>query len=351
MSRNLALRLKQKQLHSRRKITYDRAMIRSIGRLFTITLSVAVLLLSIGVFLWQDEVTDWWLLRNYEPPAEIVQLADDTTMNDKGRRYFYVYRPQLLSSDTFRNSCTIAEKSIVLGCYVSRQGIYIYDVEDERLEGIRQVTAAHEMLHVAYERLSASEQERIDRLTAQAYAELADERIERVIAAYEARDPGVVSNELHSILPTEVREIGPELEEYYRQYFTNRTAIVELAEQYAEVFDEARQLVERLDEQLRTELQEIEFVQLQLEADARRLERERDELNRLLDANRIAEYNRRVDPFNAGVRAYNQTVSSVRSMVDDYNQLVNRRNEAALDHQSLVESIDSQPQALPEGTI
>lgn len=324
---------------------------RSIGRLFTIVLSVTVLLLSAAIFLWQDEVSDWWLLKDYEPPAEITQLADDTTMNELGRRYFYVYQPQLLSSDTFRSKCTIAEKSIILGCYVSRQGIYIYDVQDERLEGIRQVTAAHEMLHVAYERLSASEQERIDRLTAQAFAELNDERIERVIAAYEARDPGVVPNELHSILPTEVRDIGPELEEYYEQFFADREVIVELAEQYAHVFDEARQLVDQLDEQLRVELQEIEFVQLQLEADARRLERERDDLNRLLEANRIAEYNQSVDSFNAGVRAYNQSVTRVRSMVDEYNELVRRRNEAALDHQSLVESIDSRPQVLPEGML
>lgn len=304
------------------------------------------MLLSAAIFLWQDDIIDWWLLRDYEPPAEIVRLADDTTMNDQGRRLFYVYQPELLGSDNFREFCTVAEKSIVLGCYVSRQGLFIYDVQDERLEGIRQVTAAHEMLHVAYERLSASEREQIDRLTAEVYDSLDDERIQRTMAAYRERDPSVIPNELHSILPTEVRDIGPELEEYYAQYFSNRIQIVNFAEQYASVFDSARLLVDELDEQLRAQLEEVEFLQLQLEADARQLERDRAELNRLLETNQVGAYNQGVAAFNVGVQSYNQDVTRVRRLVDDYNLLVQRRNNAALDHQSLVDSIDGQPSSM-----
>ena len=34
---------------------------------------------------------------------------------------------------------------------------YIYNVNDERLNGLKEVTAAHEMLHAAYERLPESD--------------------------------------------------------------------------------------------------------------------------------------------------------------------------------------------------
>ena len=37
-------------------------------------------------------------------------------------------------------------KTAVLGCYANRE-ISIFNVTDQRLDGIREVTAAHEMLH------------------------------------------------------------------------------------------------------------------------------------------------------------------------------------------------------------
>ena len=77
-------------------------------------------------------------------------------MTDKGRNLFYVYDPQLLDKDGFNTQCTIEEQSIVLGCY-DGSGIYLYDISDVRLEGVEEVTSAHEMLHAAYGRLSAKE--------------------------------------------------------------------------------------------------------------------------------------------------------------------------------------------------
>lgn len=312
--------------------------------------SVVVTLVSVGVFaaslffiIRQDDVVDWWLLRDYDPPAEIVELARDATMTELGQRYFYVYSPQLLERDAFRANCTIAEKSIVLGCYVSRQGVFIYDVTDEQLSGIRQVTAAHEMLHVAYERLSTAERERIDQLNLEAFDGLDDTRIRRTMEAYRQRDPTIVANELHSILPTEVRELSDELEEYYAQYFDDRLEVVAFAEQYSGVFEEARQRVQELDLKLKGQLADIEILQNSLDAQATRLESDRDRLNQLLEQEQFEAYNAGVDDFNADVRGYNNTVNQLRSLTDSYNELVAERNSAAVAYESLTTSIDTRP--------
>lgn len=329
-------------------------MLRRIGKtLLTVSLSTVIVLSLYAAVFRLDDVIDWWILRQYQPSQAVAQLAEDTTLTDLGERYFYVYDPQLLSRDTFRQRCTVAEESIVLGCYISRDGLYIFDVEDPQLAGVRQVTAAHEMLHVAYERLSTGERERIDRLNRELFDGLDNERLRQTVAAYEARDPSVVANELHSILPTEVRQLTPELEEYYGQYFTDRIAVVRYSEQYAQVFEEARDKVDRLDNQLQQQLSQIESLQEALSRQASQLEQQRDQLNQLLAQDNIAAYNSGISNFNQNVVRYNQEVERLGQLIDTYNDSVAERNEAALAHESLVDSIDSTPPTQfdePEGS-
>ena len=165
------------------------------------------------VGIWQRQaIFDWWRLRDYTPSNRIVELAANTTMTEDGKHLFYVYHATLQTADEFNQSCDFSEQSIILGCYVSGRGIYIYDVKDERLNGIHEVTAAHEMLHAAYERLSSKERQKIDALTQKAYEQSANERIRGTVDAYKKRDPSIVPNELHSILGTEVRDLPAELE-------------------------------------------------------------------------------------------------------------------------------------------
>ena len=105
-------------------------------------------------------INDWLALRGYTPSQRVSEIADRTTMTDKARRVFYVYDPQIEGSDVFNQHCTIREVSIVLGCYDGTR-IYVYDVADERLKGVQEVTAAHEMLHAEYDRLSTGERSRL----------------------------------------------------------------------------------------------------------------------------------------------------------------------------------------------
>jgi phage shock protein A len=282
----------------------------------------------------RQAIYDWTRLRNYDPPPAVVQLASDTTMNDSARHLFYVYHPQLNNRDQFSQNCTnVGEQTIVLGCYVSRTGIYLFDIDDPRLEGVEQVTAAHEMLHAAYERLDTEERSRIDNLTQQTLNALADQRIRDTIENYRKKDPSVVPNELHSIIGTEVRSLPPELEAYYQRYFTNRAQIVGFSEKYEGVLTARRQHAEALEAQIKALRAQIEQLEDTLTAERADLQRDRAGVDTQAE---VTEYNARVGAYNAEIRHFN-------NLVAEHNNLVKEHEANALEEQSLFKALDSRP--------
>lgn len=312
-------------------------MKKIIGWISTITF----ILLLVGAVVFQQDIRDWLKLRGYVPPAEIVALADDTSMLGNARRLFYVQHPLLADKNTFNEYCRNGEETIVLGCYIHGQGIYLLDVTDERITGVEEVTAAHELLHAAYERLSSKERSRIDTLTNKAFNELQDDRIRQTIEVYRQKDPAIVPNELHSILGTEVRVLPQELEEYYARYFSDRAQVVTLSEQYEQVFIERQNAIRTFDEQLKSLKAAIDALQAELLAEEARLTSERNQLNAYKASGQIASYNQLVPSYNKKVNEYNKGIESLESQIATYNDIVQRRNDVAAEEAELVEAIDS----------
>lgn len=318
--------------------------VQAFKRIFGFVLTVAIV---VGLFLaWvnRQDIYDWYRLQSYDPPAEIVQLADDTTMTEYARRVFYVSQPLVVDSQEFNAACR-PESTIVLGCYISDKGVYIYDVDDSRLAGVKQVTAAHELLHAIYARLSSSEKDNLDEMTARAYSAVDDARLKKTIEEYRKRDASVVPNELHSILATEVRTLPTELEEYYTQFFTDRSAVVSYSERYEAEFENRRSKVDQLDERLSQLKFEIDAAKADLELQYSALTSEKSNLDALLAGGQTAEYNSRVPGFNSQVSTYNRSVKDLDAQINTYNQLVKERNAVAVEVQGLVDSIDSRPQS------
>lgn len=309
-------------------------------------LSLALILI-LPFVLWTQrwDIYDYLRLRGYQPPAEIAQLAGDVSFNDSSRRLFYVYHPSLEGKGTFNQHCKLSEKTIVLGCYVTGKGIYLYDVTDERLAGVEQVTAAHEMLHAAYDRLSSKEREQVNGWLEQALSQLANERIKTTVEEY--RQNGAdVNNELHSILGTEVRSLPPELEAYYGRYFANRLKVVEYSEKYEQVFTERKQKIAELDERLTVLKAQIDGLQADVEARSGSLQSERAKLDNYAASGNTSAYNAAVPGYNASVSAYNAKVRELRRLIDSYNTLVAQRNAIVLEESELIKAIDSRPNTL-----
>lgn len=304
---------------------------------------VSLLLVVAPVVLWSQrhEIYDWWRLRGYEPPARVVQLARDTTMNDYGQKLFYVHRPQLEDREGFNQHCKGHEESIILGCYIARQGIYIFDVKDDRLQGIHEVTAAHEMLHAAYDRLSAKEKTDINTQLENFFKTLKDERLISTIDSYRAKDSSIVPNELHSIIGTEVRDLPAPLEDHYKKYFGDRLEVVTFSEQYEQAFTERKNRVASYDAQLADLKKRIDASQAELSRQATALSSEKARLDALLAAGRNEEYNAAVPGFNAQVRGYNELITAAEQLINEYNRIISERNSVALEEQALAEALDS----------
>lgn len=293
------------------------------------------------------DLYDSWRLRNYRPSSQIISLASDTTMNDRTARLFYVYHPELDDKASFNEHCSNSERTIVLGCYVSGIGIYVYNVTEPRLQGITQVTSAHEMLHAAYERLSRSDKKTLDKLLNQAYDTVTDQRIRDNIDDY--RQNGAdVTNELHSILGTEVRNLPPELEQYYRRYFTNRLAVVGFSEKYEQAFAERKQQVASADKKLLELKQQIDEAQNSLAIQKANIDSQRQKLDSLLAAKQYEAYNQGVPGFNSQIASFNNQVRSISRLIDEYNALVTERNAIALEEGELVKAIDSRPTTIED---
>ncbi len=307
---------------------------RSSGQ--AVVLVFLLIVLATVTFAWirRQDIYDWARLRNYDPPQQIQQLAFDTTMNNSARKLFYVYHPELNDREEFNNNCRgFGEHTIVLGCYVSNHGIFLFDIDDDRLEGVEQVTAAHEMLHAAYDRLGETERARVDKLVHDAFAKVTDERIRRSIDNYRSRDASVVPNELHSILATEVRNLPPELENYYKRYFTNRHAVVAYSEKYESVLTKRRNHAASLELQISGLRNEIEQLEKTLAAEKNFLQQLRGSVRTQAD----------VQTYNSRVAAYNTNVRLLNSQISRHNDLIEEYKEVALEAQELYKALDSRP--------
>ena len=320
-------------------------MLKSVRRNSSGSAAVLIVLLVIlgaTVFglLQRQAISDWARLRGYQPSPAIEQLAFDTTMNNSARELFYVHHPELNNREAFNHNCSgFGEETIVLGCYISTSGIslaggiYLYDIDDARLEGVEQVTAAHEMLHAAYDRLSTKERTKVDKLVADAFLTVTDERIKQSIDNYRQRDPGVVPNELHSIIATEVRDITPELENYYKKYFTNRHAIVAFSEKYESVLTDRRNKATSLELQIAGLKSDIEELEKTLSAERDNL---RDTRGSVKTQEEVASYNRRVESYNSDVRELNEYIKQHNALIEEYKSI-------SVESQELYKALDSRP--------
>lgn len=321
-------------------------VVRSTGRgriaLFVVLLLWAVLLALI--IFERQAISDWWRLRSYQPTASVSQLAAQDTMTGYTKHLFYLNKPQLLSSvSSFRTYCPENEDTIVLGCYhPGEQGIYIYNVKDPSLQGVAQVTAAHEVLHAIYGRLSATDRAHVDDLLNNYYKHgMTNTRVKSEIQLYQKTEPHDVTDEMHSTFGTEIVDLPPALENYYKRYFSNRQAVVGYEQKYEAAFTSRQTVIQRDDQQLRALKQQIAGEETDLTNQLDQLKAARDQLDSLLASGDSGTYNARVADYNAKVNDYNAGVADLQKQIAQYNKLVAARNLVAGELTTLDKAVDT----------
>ncbi|HET8884369.1 MAG TPA: hypothetical protein VFM68_02770 [Candidatus Saccharimonadales bacterium] len=311
--------------------------------------SLVVTLISVGVALLLlvnrqyiiDQVYAW----QYQPTDQISAFAERTDMSDTGKFLFYASQPELENAQEFNTECSrIEQGTAILGCYDGRK-IYIYNVTNPRLDGIRAVTSAHEMLHAAYIRLDDSERTQLDKLLEVEYDKLKDTAdFSERMAFYARTEPGERYNELHSIIGTEVKKISPELEEHYARYFNDRSKVVQLHLQYASVFAALQARSQELSRQLNALADAIESSSAAYNRNVNQLNQDIAQFNARANNGDFSSQTE-FESERAALEARANTLDSQRAAISSdrarYNELREELLLVASESEALNRSIDS----------
>lgn len=306
---------------------------------------VIIVVAIVAILNWRW-IYDSARLLQYQPPANIEQIADATTMNTHARRVFYATQPSIDTAANFRGHCLQQESGgAVLGCYASNR-IYIFDVNNDELQGIEEVTGAHEMLHAAFVRLSSEERNEVTELLLEQEQSLQDDSAFRErMAVYDELSETDRVDELHSILATEQGTLSEELERYYGEYFADRQAVTTLYKQYADVFaavkNEANQLAASLDAQavaINERSAAYEAANQTLTADIQAFNQQANQPNGFGSE---AAFNAARDQLMQRSDALESERQSINAAVDAYNQDKARYEDVAAHLAELNTSIDS----------
>lgn len=288
-----------------------------------------------------DQIAVW----QFKPAAGVTELVQRAGMNDRGKFYYLASRPVLDATQDFNTACSRTETIVsILGCYNNGQ-IYIYDVKDPKLDGIREVTAAHETLHAVYERLDDGEKTKVDSLLEAEYKKLSsDKSLSDRMAFYDRTESGQRDNELHSVIGTEIASISPELESYYKTFFTDRQKVVDLNIKYLSVFKSIESQANTLKSQMDALAISISSREIQYNADVQVLTNDVQSFNERAKNNLFTSQSQFDQERAALVNRINAVEAEQRSINDDvakYNSMVVEYNSLATQSQQLYQSIDS----------
>ena len=297
------------------------------------------------VFNWQL-VVDYASVYDFAPDQEIKALVTDSGMSEKGEFHFYSSYPKITDAEEFNSACQRQEQSSpILGCYIPKTNrIFIYNVDNQDLKGIKEVTAAHEMLHVAYSRLSQRERDWLEPRLEAAYSRLANDKLRARMDYYAKAEPGEKLNELHSILPTEYADLGQELNDYYAKYFDNRQAAIKLYSDYSQVFYELEDEARGLESKLESDVKLINADTSQYQADIQMFNQEVATFNQRASSGYFksqTEFNSARSVLVARTYAFEARKTALDQKIDEYNVNVDRLNQLGLKIDKLNKSIDS----------
>lgn len=297
------------------------------------------------LFINRQGVVDQLSVWQYQPSSAVASFVERSGMSESGKFYFYASQPSVETAAEFNKKCgREEERTAILGCYNGRN-IYIYNVTDQRIDGIREVTAAHEMLHAAYDRLNEEEIKKLDALLEAEHAKLkTDKKLAERIAFYERTEPGQRNNELHSMIGTEVASISPELESYYKKYFIDRSKVVALHVAYASVFNDLQSRSQEITSQLTELNKSIEQASQRYNGAVSQLNKDINSFNERADRGEFSDNNEFQTERTRLIARADQLDADRRAIDEDVTRFETLRQELAgiaSQSEALNQSIDS----------
>ena len=309
---------------------------------------VLVLVVAATVVLNRQWIEDYMRGFGYEPEGEMGRIMKDLELTGRGEFLFRAARPELSSQDEFNAVCrsVLDEEIAVLGCYAD-DNIYVYNIESAELDGIRELTTAHELLHAVWARMSEGERSALSGALNQTLEKNRDVLGEEL----EIYDVGQRQEELFVRAGTEVADLPAELEKVYGGIFSDQDMVVSFYNKYIGVFRAMEAEMEELESQM-------QGIQAQIDSLSVEYEQRVDALNVEIGSfNACAEtagcfgsdgefYARRAVLMNE------QTVlegmyGQINGLIDQYNGLVEKYNADVTRTEKLNQMMNSNSR--PEG--
>lgn len=316
----------------------------SVYVLWLLCLILAVVVM-VGV-LNRKWIYDYYRSVTYSPTSEMTEIRDGLKLTGQGTFIFNASQPRLSESAEFNNVCRTGRDTeiAVLGCYTG-EDILVYNITNEELDGIRELTTAHELLHATYARLSNDEKTSLNKALEQVRSEN-QELFSEELGNYTSSEQ---QEELYVRAGTEIAKLPTILEDHFANYFKDQDLIVSYYDQYITVFRELESDMDNLRTEMdnisseveeKTDIYEQKVFQLNLDIDGfnacaatagcfeseyafntRRAELiyEQDNLDTLYEEinSLISEYNIRVELYNADVthsEKLNQIINSEKQV-------------------------------------
>ena len=314
------------------------------GSVITLLVCGVIILASAWVFLNRQQVLDAINVWTYHPSADVAAIEQRTDMTPKGQFIFYATKPEISDAANFNKECPRQEVgNPILGCYTTADRIYIYNLTDAQLDGMKEVTAAHEMLHAVWQRTSDSDKKRIGALITAAYNKLDNPELKARMDYYQRTEPGEFVNELHSILGTEISNLGPDLESYYSQYF-NRADVLALHDRYNNFYTGLSSQASDLYNQMKTLGASIDARSAAYNQEASQLSADITNFNNRANSGGFTSENQFNSERAALVTRSNQLDAertAINADINTYNQYYNQYQAIAAQIQTLNNSMDS----------
>ena len=272
--------------------------------LFLAIASIILVIALVFFFINHTAVIDTFKAIGYNPTPDMLSVRQSLQLTDDGTRIFNATRPILASSDDFNTSCESHDEAIsVLGCYTNDR-IYIYNVDDDSLPGIRESTVAHEFLHAVWSRLTGLEKSELVPILEQVYSQQSSTLHETIESYPEDEQIG----ELYVRIATQIADLPDKLETHYAKYFSDQDKVASFYNSYITPFNELNNKITQLKDEL-------------------------DALNNQI-LEKTANLDGRVSVFDSAVAEFNRCANTAGCFSSDYAFNV-RRAELVREQQSI----------------
>ena len=286
-------------------------------------------------------IYDWFRGITYQPNAEMAGIRGKLNLTGRGEFLFNATQPELNEADAFNANCRQDESEVaVLGCYTAGN-IYVYNITDVKLDGIRELTAAHELLHAVWARMGSKERENLRPILQQVYQNnlsvlkddietyTDDERVEEIFVR----------------AGTEIKKLPDTLEKYYAEIFDDQDAIVDFYESYIAVFREIKMKMEGLASEIEVLRDSVNAKMAEYENKVNQLEMDITRFNSCAETAGCfateAEFYVQRNTLVARENELNLLNDEINNMIDNYNLKVDEYNADALESRKLQNMINS----------